>query len=209
MDSISISEGNSKLGNVANLNLLPIATCDRCAGCTRPRPGIKGGGKSPQCYAAKAMRMYPSVRKAWSANTRAALRDVKDYFGQLGAWFAERGDVPWFCFHSAGDCPNPGYVRELVAFCRQHPDTRFLVFTKRYAWWNRYRALPTNLSVVYSAWPGLPMRNPHGRAVAWLDDARQPDARVPRDARPCPGSCEGCMVCWGLGTGESVVFHAH
>ena len=201
-----ISPGNTKLGEIPNLSLLPIVTCDRRAGCTQPRPG----NTKPQCYDCKTLRMYKNVAEGRKINTKLA-KDHAKYFAELAKWFNEREaiGVPWFRFHVGGDCPTPEYAKSLVAFCKAHPTTRFLVFTKRYTWFNRFRSLPENLSVVYSAWPGLPMSNPKNRPIAWLEDDRQPDDRIPDDAANCPGDCSRCMMCWLLHPGQSVKFVAH
>ena len=209
--AIHISRDVEKLQGVPNYSLLPITTCDRGPGCTRPRPGAKGrpAPKCPQCYGVKAVATYPETRKAWTENTEAA-DNPQRFFGRLSGWFDFQDVTPeWFRIHVVGDCPSRSYVRETVKFCRQHLETRFLMFTKRYSWFNAYHTLPANLVVVYSAWPGWPMKNPHNRPVAWLRDSRQPDDRIPACAAPCPGKCEGCMVCWTLQRGRSVVFTAH
>ena len=48
----------------------------------------------------------------------------------------------------------------------ENPGTHFLAFTKAFEIVNRYEdheAIPANLVIVFSAWPGMSFLNPHGR----------------------------------------------
>ena len=202
---ISVATGNLKLGDhIKNLNLLPVVTCVPGVPCAKRQPGKK----DPPCYSCKALHR-PNVKRAWTANTKLAKSDPVRFFAEMEeewAWNAPR----YFRFFSSGDVPTLEFLREMVAFIRRHPETRFLVFTKRYGWWNRYSNLPDNLSLVYSAWPGWKMSNPKCRPVAWMRDPENMDDRIPSDAIECPGLCENCLACWGLAhAGLSVVFDKH
>jgi hypothetical protein len=196
--------GNDKLGpRIQTASLLPVVTCDPNAPCSK----APAGRKRPPCYACK-FTMRRSVADSWNHNTKIAKRDP------WGFWASVAADWEWvqprfFRFGVAGDCPSPEFIAALIAFAARFPTTRILVFTKRYSWWNAQPKLPRNLSVVYSAWPGFPMDNPHKRPVAWMFWDKHPDDRIPNTARPCLGACESCMACWGLGRGKSVVFDKH
>ena len=113
----------------------------------------------------------------------------------------------------AGDIPSRKFLDLMMCFCLDHPETRFLVFTKRYRWvarWLDANERPGNTSIVLSAWPGWKMENPHGLPVAWMRDEDQPDPRIPADAIECPHGCDSCGMCWSLPTlGRDVVFDKH
>lgn len=56
---ICVSNGNSKLGSIPNISLIPGKDC----------------GDVPckaQCYALKAWKQYPETRAAWKRNSRTA-----------------------------------------------------------------------------------------------------------------------------------------
>ena len=200
-----VATGNRKLGkHIKNVNLLPVVTCVPGVPCAQKGPN----GEPMDCYNDYCLRCRPNVVKSWTENTEQAENPVEFFRDLECEW---RFSAPkWFRFFSAGDVPSVEFLREMVAFIRKHPETRFLVFTKRYQWWNRYKSLPSHLSLVYSAWPGWKMNNPHGRPVAWMRDVKNLDERIDADAIECPGYCEECLVCWGLAQrGLSVVFDKH
>jgi hypothetical protein len=92
-----------------------------------------------------------------------------------------------------------------------NPSTHFLAFTKNFDVVNRFedrRAVPSNLVIVFSAWPRMNFLNPHGHRVAWMQDGTE--TRVPKDAIGCPGNCETCGLCYELSRiGRDVVFQKH
>jgi hypothetical protein len=198
-DEVVVTSGNNKIGRTPSLSLMPRETCDCRAPCTRP------GG----CYAVK---MICRGGKDWTHNTTLAVDNPAQFFASLREQFAQRaGRVPFFRFFVAGDFPTKDFFARILTFAREHPDTRFLVFTKRYQWADdlrRARPWPRNISVILSAWPGYRLDNPHGLPVAWMQDGTE--TRVPDDALPCPGSCEGCGMCWSLPElHRDVVFNKH
>ena len=200
MYQVAISDGNSKLGTIPQVNLPCISTC---------RPGLPCA-KAGQCYALKAWQQYPATRAAWSRNLLAYSFDRADYFAQVKAYLAKRKPA-YFRWHSSGDILDRAYLDGMVQVALAFPATRFRAFTKQYALVNAYLAsghtFPANLLVGFSAWPGLEMDNPHGLPVAWLYDRKNLDLRIPDGTRVCPGSCRRCKVCW-LTDGD-VVFHKH
>jgi len=193
--------GNSKLGSVPNVSLLPITSCDKSIGCA----------KCSECYAVKFAKLRKNVRNAWSKNTDQAKRPAS-FFRLLRTWF-DKYNPSFFRWFVAGDAPSLAFMRRIVEFAADHPDTKFLVFTKRYAWVNAVLAKtdrPANLALVFSAWPGTDVPNPNGLPVAWMRDNRDPDPRIPDDALECPGGCEGCGMCWNLpAIKRDVVFDKH
>ena len=195
---ISISDGNTKMGKVPSVSLTPCVSCAKDAPCRK------------RCYILKAFRMYEATRKAYRSNLTAYRRNPSGYFAAIDAYL-NRKQSKYFRFHVGGDCPDAKYMLHVVAMASKHPNTTFLLFTKRYQWVSDIMdkmSLPSNLSIVLSAWPGYDMHNPHGLPVAWMQDGTE--TRVPDTALPCPGNCETCGLCFKLAaTGCDVVFNAH
>ena len=200
-NAVRISTGNDKLGNIANVSLLPIVTCDKSLSCA----------KCKQCYAWRFTRLYPSTQKAWAHNTKLA-KNVDKFFASL--YYQLQVDEPRrFRWHVAGDCPTPQYVEGVIDLAEMVPETRFVIFTKRYNWWTKslsLRRAPSNLSIYLSAWPGVKFANPLRLPVAWVLNPKEMDLRIPTNGYVCPGSCRECRHCWnGADGGRDVVFHKH
>jgi hypothetical protein len=106
----------------------------------------------------------------------------------------------------AGDIVSYDYLKMMVRVAEKNPDYRFRAFTKQHSIVAMLdRRLPTNLGITISAWPGMPIVNPHNFPVAWMRDGRED--RIPADALECPGKCDVCEICWGLD--KDVVFNKH
>jgi len=195
--NVKVMNGNTKLGKTPNVSLLPIVTCDRTIGCALRK----------KCYACKFLKRK-TVREAWGHNTRQAENPVA-FFDSLRAWFAKHSPR-FFRFFVGGDLPSAEFWQEMIRFAAEYPETRFLLFTKRYAWVNANPNNTENLTVVFSAWPGTEVPNPDGRPIAWMREPADPDPRIPTDAIECEGDCETCGLCWSLPRiGLDVVFDKH
>lgn len=191
---IHISTGNVKLGRIPNISLPPVLSC---------RPGVPC---ADLCYAQKAWRMYAGTRQAWSENLAMYQEDPQKYFTQIQHWMQKK-NPRFFRWHVAGDIPDQQYWHMLRALCTEVPDTKFLLFTKRFELDFEGYPIP-NLSVVLSMWPG--MSNPPELLLprAWCQDGSE--TRVPADALECPGNCATCAMCWNLKEIErDVVFQIH
>ena len=196
---VSISRGNTKLGGIMNISTVPRRCCPEGAPCA-----------TDGCYALKAFRMYPATRKAWAKNEPIARRQLDSYFAQIAARVA-KSRPRLFRWHVAGDILSADYLCGMCRIAAENPHTRFLAFTKAFDTVNSYEdreAVPGNLVIVFSAWPGIQFANPHGHRGAWMQDGTE--LRVPKDALLCPGGCEHCGMCFELPRlGVDVVFHKH
>ena len=196
---VSISKGNRKLGSVMNISMTPGKCCPQGVPCL-------GQG----CYALKALRMYPGTRAAWRRNELLAKQHPESYFTQIATQVAA-AKPRLFRWHVAGDILSSEYVHGMCRIAAANPQTHFLAFSKAFDIVNRFEdceAIPSNLVIVFSAWPGMTFLNPHGHRVAWMQDGT--DTRVPEDAIWCPGNCESCGMCYELERlGHDVVFHKH
>jgi ferredoxin len=197
---IKIADGNSKLGRIPNISIVPGKDCGNCTAC------VKG------CYAVKFYRMYPSVRSAWTANSELAHGDREGYMRQIREYLTENRPA-YFRWHVAGDILDQAYLEEMKLIAREYPKVRFLAFTKMHML--EYKRIPKNLAIVASMWPGLAIpANVRRLPKAWLDEGNEKgkvrDARIPKTAIPCPGRCDECGMCWALPQlGRDVVFHKH
>ena len=196
---VSISKCNRKLGCVMNVSTTPGRCCPQGVPCL-------GQG----CYALKALRLYPGTRAAWRRNELLAKHHPESYFTQIAAQVAN-AKPRLFRFHVAGDILNSGYLAGMCRIAVANPSTHFLAFTKAFAIVNEFEdreAVPANLVLVFSAWPGMSFLNPHGHRVAWMQDGTE--TRVPEDAIRCPGNCDTCGLCYERSRlGRDVVFYKH
>lgn len=193
---MAIAKGNTKLGTIPNISLLPGKTCVKGIPCA----------KAGQCYAMKFVKMYANVKTSWSANTKLALTDRPAYFETIRQFLA-KNTPRHFRWHVSGDILDQSYLDSMVELANEFPQTRFLAFTKRHTL--DYSARPANLSIVFSMWPGMPVPiAPKGIQIAWMKDDRED--RIPAGSIECPGKCENCMMCWSLPEiGRDVYFHKH
>lgn len=192
---VSISGGNTKLGAIPNVSLIPGRDC----------------GNVPckvDCYALKAWKQYKETRAAWTRNSEKAHKDREDLFVQLRSYL-EKKSPRWFRWHVAGDILDQQYLEEMIAIARDFPGTRFLASTKRHDL--TFKVMPDNLAIVFSMWPGWGSEDKArklGLGIAWMQDGSE--TRVPSNAIECPGNCENCAMCWHLNKlGRDVVFHKH
>lgn len=185
---MKLSPGNHKLGQIPNISLPPIKTCKGCETVC-----------GPYCYANRFYRMYPDVRNAWDHNLEHAERDLTGYFEDIRLALTEKIIYKFFRWHVGGDIISPLYFYKMVVLAENLPEINFLVFTKQYDLINAARdeeVFAKNLQVVFSAWPGKEMINPHGFKVAWLQNGKE--TRIPESAIECPGACDSCGMCWQL-----------
>lgn len=191
----AISDGNSKLGAIPNISLIPGKDCGDVP-CKR------------DCYALKAWRQYKGARAAWTRNSTMAHKDRAEYFRQIESYLA-RKNPRWFRWHVAGDILDQDYLAHMVRIAKTFPNVRFLAFTKRHDL--DFKGLPSNLAIVFSMWPGwgtVGHARRTGLRIAWMQDGTE--KRVPNNAIECPGNCENCAMCWHLKKlNRDVVFHKH
>lgn len=197
--AISISAGNTKMGAVPSVSLPPIVTC--AAGCTCAK----------KCYAAKLCRIRASVRNAYQRNLDILTADPASYWRQVETAVSMSR---YFRFHVSGDIVNADYLAHMVDIAARNPFCQVLAFTKQYTivnnWIRENGALPENLKLIFSAWPGMNMENPHALPIAnVIFKGQEPAAHW----KICGGNCTECACqgvgCWQLKTGEHIAFYEH
>jgi len=197
-NKISISPGNQKMGYIPSISLPPVVTCAN--GCTCAN----------KCYAARLCKIRKTVRNAYQRNLDILTSDPGSFWLQVKAAAMV---TKYFRFHVAGDIPNPEYLQQMTQLARDLPGTKFLAFTKQYSMVNDFlisEDLPENLQVIFSAWPGMKMHNPHNLPVANVIFK----GMTPADNwKICGGNCADCACrgvgCWELKPGEQIAFYEH
>ena len=199
--NVKISPGNSKMGNIASVSLPAGLTCRPDCACRE------------KCYAMKLERLRSSVREAYRHNYEVLSTDPGTFWREVEASImASR----FFRFHVSGDIVDDSYLEHMIAIASRNPHCEILCFTKRYELVNSLldsgTVLPRNLHLIFSAWRGLPMENPHRLPEAHVI-YRDGTTTASQDALACPGNCTACAItdcgCWKLRPGEQVVFHEH
>jgi hypothetical protein len=144
------------------------------------------------------------VLNAWRDNTINWFENPAQFEWDLLTFLSTytKKHFRWFV---GGDIPNQDFVDMMIRVGKIFPHIQFLAFTKRYKF--DYRFIPSNLNIVFSAWPGLKMVNRYNRPVAWMQDGTE--SRIPSTAIKCSGTCENCGICWNLPCGYSVWFEKH
>ena len=203
-NKITISRGNSKMGEIPSVSLPPVITCANGCKCAK------------DCYAVKLCRIYKSVKTSYDRNLTVYQTDPAEYWRQVEKTVSVSR---FFRFHVSGDIPDAGYFAEMVRLARRNPHCEMLVFTKKYAlvnewvWWHgaQSESVPQNLHLIFSAWDGMPMHNPYGFPVSHVHFKDDPEA--PESWKRCSGNCLDCaragLNCWTMGTGDHVVFEKH
>lgn len=202
---VSISSGNTKMGKVASVSLLPILTC----------PARCNGTCGDKCYAKKLALLRPTVARAYARNTVVARLAREEFFDAVNDAMKK---VEYFRFHVSGDIPSVQYFRRVVRSCINNPHCQVLLFTKRFEIVNWYieheNPLPENLHCLFSGWTNL---NP---TEAGFNPHNLPETTVyakDEDIRPewnlCGGNCLDCAIhdggCWAAKPGETIAFKIH
>jgi len=190
---VKISTGNTKLGNIPNISLIPIKDCANCEHCMA------------DCYALKAWKQYPGTRKAWTENSKAFRSDPIRAIHEVDEWLlSKRKPVEYFRIHASGDFLSQQIVDLWTGICEVNPSTKFLAFTKRHDL--DFSRAPRNMQIIFSQWPGMPDNAPLTARRAWLQDGTE--TRIPKSAFACNGSCVDCKVCFDSKK-QNVVFDIH
>lgn len=201
--AVSLSDGNDKVGHIKNVSMPPVVSCSGvCAHC---------GG---HCYDGRAVIQYPDTAAARARNWSIYTRDPLAYFGRvLGTVRRMRRSL--FRWHVGGEIVDSLYFRLMVGVARLVPRVTYLCFTKRHslvadeiAAMGGRDALPDNLRLILSAWPGETLYNPYGLPVSAPYVGERPRGWI-----GCPGNCETCAKhgrgCWTATTGDVIGFKYH
>lgn len=188
---IHISDGNSKLGAIPSISLTPIASCVENIGC------------ASACYAVNIIKRFPVVSAQWRANLSFYKRYPVWYFVKVQEFLAAN-KPSHFRFHIGGDCPDKNYADMVVFTAKVYPSVQFLIFTKRYTWFDPDK-LPPNLSVIlsvncYVKEPVSALRKSYirGDIRAWGLDLFK-----------CEGKCTECLYCFDSKNPMGILLKPH
>jgi len=198
---ITISKGNTKLGNIPSFSLLPGVTCSEAAKKTCFLEG---------CYAKRFCMFRPSVAAAYAKNTAMAKRYPGEVVRQLSAYL-DKYSVELFRIHVGGDFFSKEYFNAMMVLAKRHRDTKFLAYTKQFDNINLLY-VPKNFSLVLSVWNDVKELGPFARAGIPKAYVINHDDKIPilEPTLVCPGNCTNCKACFNLGaTRNSVAFYKH
>ena len=186
---VHISKGNRKIGHTMNVSILPLFTCANCKGCKE------------YCYDIKACLQYEkNVLTARAENTVLAKTARTEYFQQIENAIEKRKKNFFFRWHVAGDIIDIDYLDNMVRIATKYPHFTFWTYTKNYCVVNQYveahgnnrkKAIPANLSIMFSEWKGMPMDNKYDFPVF---TCVFPDEQFPKGYHKCSGNCNDCIV---------------
>ena len=198
--NICISHNNSKLGaDIPSVSMPVGVTCRPDAPCFA------------KCYARKGNMARPNVKAAYTGNLEAYKADPEFFFRFISATTRFHTFFRW---HASGDIVDARYLAGMVKVATDNPNTKYLCFTKKFDLVNAYldagNELPSNLSIVFSAWgKDFKVDNPHNLPVTYVRFKEGDNSYIPVDAIPCGGKCYECVACWQLKKGQSIYFNEH
>lgn len=150
---VKISDGNTKLGAIPSVSLIPVMDCGNCAICAK------------SCYDLRNDFIYKEVIKTRAINSAIYHEDPERFFKEIDGYLDYRFPRA-FRFHIGGDIQDKWYLDKMCEIARKHKDTKFLAFTKMFDVCNEYldegNVIPENMHILFSGWLGLKMDNRHG-----------------------------------------------
>ncbi len=200
---VSISKGNAKMGSIPSLSLPPVKTCSPEA--------VKFCGR--KCYVRRYVSRRKTVRDAYERNLYLLENEPLKFWREVNAAVAM---VTHFRFGVSGDIYDLPYLLNMIEVAERNPHCEILCFTKKYDIVNfhleYHDGFPKNLHTIFSAWKGLPMKNPHNLPEAHVF-YRDGTTTAKDGARYCSGNCYECALtddnCWSLKQGEQIIFKEH
>lgn len=200
---ICISKGNSKIGWIKNVSIAPIISCKGiCKFCM------------DHCYDIKSVLQYEDTAKARARNYVLLMHDPMEFYIQC--YNVLKGTrKPLWRWNVGGEIVNLTYLQIMVKLAHDFPKVQFLVFTKKHFLVNSYceknggrKAIPSNLKLIFSYWPGMTIDNPYCFPVSSPYIGKKPSNWI-----ECTGNCEECANekrgCWYMKSGETVGFLYH
>lgn len=186
-----ISKGNRKIGRVLNVSLPPMLTCANCKECRH------------YCYDIKACLQYPNtVIDARIRNYTILQKNRALYFDTIRETLKRRRKNKFFRWHVSGDIIDADYLENMIAIAKDFPNFKFWTYTKNYTLINDYigshgknrkKAIPANLSIMFSEWKGLDIPNPYKMPVFACKFPNETQEKY-KNMFKCAGNCEFCTA---------------
>jgi hypothetical protein len=116
MDKL-LTRGNSKLDkSIFCWSITPVVSCLNCEQCRN------------SCYARKAYRQYPSVKKAWDRNL--AMAEDGTFEQAIVNQLKTAKQCKVVRIHVSGDFFSSKYIAQWVNIIKQFPEIHFYSYTK-------------------------------------------------------------------------------
>lgn len=179
---VSISIDNKKT-NITSVSLPPIICCGNCHGCWC------------LCYDIRNTCYRGSVMKARAKNLAILEVDRDRYFKEIEDHIFM---VRVFRWHDGGDIIDADYLQRIIDMAIRSPWCKMHIFTKMYDLVNNWcdengvENFPSNLLLLFSAWPGESMENPYDFPVCYLLFPGEEDNVPPEEI--CTEA--SCLECW-------------
>lgn len=186
---VTISKGNSKIGKVMNVSIMPLLSCGNCGQCMS------------YCYDVKACVQYTNVLRARMKNLFLAHEYRDRYFDEIDTAMNRRRKHKYFRWHVGGEIPDYDYFCRMVENAKRHPDFVIWTYTKMYQFVNRYcsengrDSIPSNFTIMFSEWDGTPLNNPYNFPIftCKLKEGNKNHSVEFFDSLwRCPGNCDIC-----------------
>lgn len=194
---MSISPGNTKLGEVVSFSLPSLISC----------PGASSWCRKA-CYAKGLESRYSNVMKAYFRNW-ALMRNLRLFAKEMIRSLPKT--LTCVRIHVSGDFFSAAYVRAWIKICSAFPDTQFWAYTR--SWrvaklapeLEKLRALP-NVHLFASWDASIPEPLPEGWRVARAEKEIT-GFRCPHETGRVD-TCLSCGYCWKPKTKGSLSFLA-
>lgn len=199
---VIFSEGNTKMGAIPSVSLIPVLDCVNCGICSK------------SCYDLRNDMIYKQCINSRCVNSAIFHVKPEEYFMQIDTYLTYKYPRA-FRWHVGGDIQNDYYFQKMVEIAVKHSKVKFLCFTKNFPVVNRFLnnggVIPENLYVLFSGWRGLKMDNPHHLPEA--HPIFQDGTSAPQGTKLCTGNCTECLfqnkLCFNIKRGGAVGFLAH
>ena len=143
--TMSISQGNRKVGKIDSFSLPPVDSCVNSKTCA---VFVDEQGKTHKCYAVQPYIQYKQVKAAYDRNFELVKENLAELKKQLLKYF-RRYNRRLFRIHVSGDFPNVEYVQMWIDVIAANPQIKFMAFTKAYGFFYK-KTLPENFVVIFS-----------------------------------------------------------
>lgn len=228
---LHVSRGNTKIGNIPNINLLP-GSAPITLQSGQKLTNIKGTcGKhcaccKNACYAIKLMKAHNNTCvPAWGENT-LLLRNNPEQFKKELNEYLQHNIFTVMRYHTAGELET---VRQLQLYCEiaaENKNTTFYLYTKAFdilaEFLNGGGSIPDNFVINLSEWHGVAER--YIAKLPWrqkqifstfnvfeYDDGRANITAhcpaVDKDGRETGVTCASCRRCFTKGSKTAVYAH--
>lgn len=158
---VSISKGNSKMGNIPAFNLLPSDEFLKLGNSTQLTNIIGTCGKHCElckndCYAVRYIKFHHNATVKGYAGNTVIMRQDPDKLRTEIKEFCDKNIVKYFRFHTSGELESIEQLKTYCDICKDIPDVIFYIYTKAFEILEQYlekdEEFPNNLVVNLSEW---------------------------------------------------------